>query len=282
MGAAVTNAGSLMRQHVWPLSLTYLLTITENGVRLLYPFVIGLTIDAMLQGRTGMIGVLLVVWIAHLLIGLTRLVYDTHAFSRVYKDLVLRTVEAQRVNNVKPEVVAARVALSRELVDFFQFGVPALVTALVGLFGSVFMLARYDIVVGVMVLAVLLPITGMYFWFGRRSLRLHYMLNNQLEREISLVLVRPMASVARHLDRLRGWRIRISTGEAITWGIVDICSLVLCTAMLVRLTSQPSMTAGNIYAALAYLFDFSMAVSMLPQALQHAARVRDIWRRLAG
>ena len=142
------------------------------------------------------------------------------------------------------------------------------------------MLGRHDALIGAMVVAVLLPVIGMYIWFGKRSLRLHHLLNNQMEREIGLVVRSPLPSVALHLDRLRAWRMRISAGVATTWGVVDLCSLALCAVLLIRLSSQPGVTPGNIYAALAYLFNFSMAVATLPEVLQHAARVRDIWRRL--
>ena len=120
---------SLLRKHSRAITLTYLLTLTENGVRLAYPLVIGTTIDALLKGQSMMILAVVGVWLLHLLIGLTRLLYDTHAFTRAYSDLVQRTVVAQRQDHVQPEVIAARVALSRELVAFFQFGVPALVTS---------------------------------------------------------------------------------------------------------------------------------------------------------
>lgn len=272
---------SLLRRYAGSISLTYMLTLAENGVRLAYPLVIGMTIDALLKGRSHMIMAVIAIWILHLAVGITRGVYDTHAFTRVYSDLVERTVTVQRQENVEPEVIAGRVALSREIVEFFQFGVPALVTSIVGLIGSAFMLARHDALIGAMVIAVLFPVMGMYIWFGKRSLRLHRLLNNQMEREIGLILRRPIESVARHMGRLRAWRLRISLGEAKTWGAVDLCSLALCAVLLTRLASQPGVTPGNIYAAMAYLFDFNMAVGLLPQVLQHGARVRDIWRRLA-
>lgn len=274
------KAISLLRQYAWKIGLTYMLTVSENGVRLAYPLVIGLTIDALLKGQSYMILAVTGIWVLHMSICIARLLYDTHAFTRIYSDLVERTVAVQRHANVQPEVIAARVALSRELVEFFQFGVPGLVTSIVGLIGSGFMLARHDAVIGAMVIAVLLPVLAMYVWFGKRSLRLHRLLNNQMEREIGLVVRRPMESVARHMARLRAWRLRISAGEAKTWGLVELCSLALCAVLLLRLAAQPGVTPGNIYAALAYLFDFSLAVGMLPQVVQHAMRVRDIWRRL--
>ncbi len=280
---AVINAAqtaSLLRQHAGAIILTYSLTLAENGVRLAYPLVIGMTIDALLKGQTRWILAVVGVWLLHLLIGLTRHLYDTHVFTRTYSDLVQRTVAAQRQAQVPPEVIAARVALSREVVGFLESGVPALMTAVIGLVGSAFMLVLHDAVIGAMLCAVLMPVLGIFFWFGNRSLRLHHLLNNQMEREIGLVARRPLPSVALHLQRLRAWRLRISVGEATTFSVVDLCSLALCAGLLLRLSTQPGVTPGTIYTVLAYAFEFCMALAVMPHVVQHAAQVRDIWKRL--
>jgi len=274
------QTASLLRQHVGGITLTYLLTLAENVVRLAYPLVIGMTIDALLKGQTWWVLAVVGVWLLHLLIGLTRHLYDTHVFTRTYSDLVQRTVAAQRQAQVPPEVIAARVALSREVVEFFEFGVPALATAGIGLVGSAFMLVLHDAVIGAMLCAVLLPVLGIFLWFGNRSLRLHHLLNNQMEREIGVVTRRPLHSVALHLQRLRAWRLRISVGEATTFGVVNLCSLALCAGLLLRLSTEPGVTPGTIYTVLAYALEFCTALALMPHVVQQAVQVRDIWKRL--
>jgi hypothetical protein len=277
-----TRLFPIVKRHARSLGLTYGLTIIENAFRVAYPLAVGFAIDRLLdQDATGLIP-LASVWLAHIIVGLARHLYDTRAFTHVYGDLVTNMVVAQRNGSKAPEMLAARAGLARELITFFQVSVPELISALTLFIGAIIMLFSYDWLVGAMALMALIPMFGAMAWFGQRSYRLNARLNDRLEHEVDVVARQPLARVARHLFTLRGWRIRISNAEAATWGVIEGSMLLLAIAVLVRLTDINAMTPGFIYAVLAYLFDFYEALNNLPVIIQDASRAADIGRRVAG
>lgn len=271
----------LVRRHRWRLVTTYALTLAENACVVLYPLSVGVAIDGLLAGRWASLVPLVTVWLVHIAIGLVRLVYDTRAFTVVHADLVLDTVDRQRGAGVAEARIVARVTLARELVDFLQVEVPAIIRFVTLFVGAILMLFWFDPVLGLMALAALGPILVVTRWFARRSYRLNGALNDRLEREVEIVGARPMAQVRRHYGRVRAWRIRISNAQAGTWGVIELATLGLAVAALLRLTALDAVTAGMIYAVLAYVWDYCDAADDLPVIVENLARVQDIGERLA-
>jgi hypothetical protein len=277
--ALLTGLGG---RHRWRLALTYALTLVENLLNVLYPWLTGLAIDAVLAGRWAGVAPLLAAWTTHLGAGLFRHVYDTRVFTLVYADLAAGLVERQRAEGAQPAHVAARVALSREVVEFLQAELPAAAASIVHFLGAVVMLCILSPWVGGLALLALAPVGLFTLRFGRLSLRLNAALNDRLEREVALIATAPDAGVRRHFThRLRFWRVRISDEEAKTWGAIELVQIALTLATLALLARDPAGTsAGAIYAVLAYVWTYGESVNDLPGLVQKLARLRDIASRI--
>jgi ABC-type multidrug transport system fused ATPase/permease subunit len=194
----------IAKRHARALSLTYTLTLIENGFRVAYPLTIGIAIDRLLRSDPSGLIPLAMVWTAHIIVGLTRHLYDTRAFTSVYSDLIAMMMETQQCRGVPSETLAARAGLARELIAFFQVSIPALVSAVTLFIGAVIMLFSHDWLVGAMTLMALIPMLGAMLWFGHRSYGLNSRLNDRLEREIGVIKRPSKLRLRRHLLSLRG------------------------------------------------------------------------------
>ena len=277
--ALLTGLGG---RHRWRLVLTYILTLSENLLDVLYPWLTGLAIDAVLKGDWHGVVPLLGAWLLHLATGLFRHVYDTRVFTLVYADLASDLVERQRAAGADPTHVAARVALSREVIDFLQTELPAVAASAVHFVGAVVMLCILSPWVGLLALLALVPAALETRRFGRLSLRYNAALNDRLEREVGLVAAAPPRSVRRHFaHRLRFWRVRISDAEARSWGVIELLQIGLTLAALAILARDPAAaSAGAIFAVLSYVWTYGEAVGELPGVVQKLARLKDIAGRL--
>jgi hypothetical protein len=269
-------------RHRLKLAFTYTLSVTENGLNVLYPFLTGLAIDGVLSGAWIGVAPLLVTWSVHLAVGLFRHLYDTRVFTLMYADLAAGLVERQRAQGANAAHVAARVALSREVVDFLEVDVPAVAASVVHFVGAIAMLCVLSRWVGALAIFALGPIVLFTFCFGRASLRLNAALNDRLEREVELVGRGSPAVVRRHFEhRLRFWRVRISNAEAKVWGGIEVIQIGLTLATLSVLARDGTgATAGAIYAVLAYVWTYGESVNDLPTLVQKLSRLKDIASRL--
>jgi hypothetical protein len=83
-----------------------------------------------------MIAPVMIAWMLHTAIGGGRQMYDTRLYTHVYNAIVVSTVLQQRQSGIEPTKVAARSAMSREFVTFFEGDMPVVLNTLVTIVGS--------------------------------------------------------------------------------------------------------------------------------------------------
>ena len=131
---------SIAVQHKKHLSITFSLVMAENLLLLLYPLVGSFAVNAVLQGN--LVSALtyavmvLIIWAT----GSARRAVDTRAFTRIYSELAVPVIVNQRLKGFDTSTTTARVALSREFVNFFEQHLPILMTSLFSIIGAVVML----------------------------------------------------------------------------------------------------------------------------------------------
>ena len=139
------SALDAIRPFRWKIALTYALTLVEDLLELSYPWATGVAINGLIEHDYKLALPIVIAWSLRSAIGLFRQMYDTRVYTRVYNTIVERTILRQRAAGIKATNVAARSAMSRDFVTFFEKDVPVLVGALIGIFGSVAILFWYDL-----------------------------------------------------------------------------------------------------------------------------------------
>jgi ABC-type multidrug transport system fused ATPase/permease subunit len=172
-----------IRPFRWRIAFTYALTVIEDLLELSYPWATGLAINGLLAQNYRMIAPVMIAWVLHTAIGCGRQMYDTRLYTEVYNTIVIDTVLRQRQSGIEPTKVAARSAMSREFVTFFEKDMPVVLNTLVSIVGSAAILFYYDLVIGAVAALLFIPVAIINRSYMRRSLMLNEGLNNQLEQE---------------------------------------------------------------------------------------------------
>jgi ABC-type multidrug transport system fused ATPase/permease subunit len=262
------------------ITVTYIVTLAENMFELSYPSLTGLAVNGLLKHDFTGLWLLLGVWLAHTATGVFRQSYDTRAFAEIYTDLATRTVSEQETKGFSTSQIVARSSLSREFVNFFERDIPATVNSLFGLLGALVLLFFYDAWSAGFCLMLLVPLAILNRGYSKRTLKLNQRLNNQLEREVTMLTRRRPSRVFGHYRLLAKWRISLSDAEATNWGIMELFSIILSAAVIIRVASLPHIEPGTIYAMLAYLWNFLASLNHVPALVQQLSRLQDIARRM--
>jgi hypothetical protein len=176
--------------------------------------------------------------------------------------------------------VAARSALSREVVDFFERDVVVAIYCLYSVIGALAMLAWADPLLVPWCLALLLPAYLLSRWTGRQSLALNGRLNDEVEREVEIIGRARPVEVRGHFDLIRRWRIALSDRDAFSFGVLETLIFLAMAAALVRTCARPGIDAGSIFAVLGYVLMYVTGIANVPLLVQQFGRLRDISRRL--
>ncbi len=262
------------------IAFTYLLTLLENAFELMYPWAIGIAINGLLVGREEMLVPFVAIWLAHILLGGCRQLYDTRLFSRIYAAMAADIVTLQRQQGEPVSDVSARVEMTREFTEFLETEVPIIVAALISLVGSVVLLVLYDLWAGLVMLALLAPVGLINAVMGQRAMRANNDLNSRWENQVNVISTGRPGPVRAHFGRLARLRIRLSDMDAASWTFAEFLTLVAITLVLLRIASLPGVLAGDIFASLAYVIRIADSIDEIPGVVQQLGRLIDIRRRI--
>ncbi|MDG6300834.1 ABC transporter six-transmembrane domain-containing protein [Glaesserella parasuis] len=87
-------------------------------------------------------------------VGAARRAVDTRAFTRIYTELAVPVILNQRIKGIDTSTTTARVALSREFVNFFEHHLPTLITSAFSIIGAVVILLLIEFWSGVVALLI--------------------------------------------------------------------------------------------------------------------------------
>ncbi len=276
---APLTIGAALGRFRWRITLTYTLTFLENIFELLYPFMVGVAIDGLIDGNWLSLLPIIITWLIHSLLAFARQVYDARIFARMYQQLAANVVAHQLDRGVSTSYLAARSGLMREFVDFLEEDIPYVITVVVNFLGAVILLFLFDAVVGLYCLFVLFPLSAVNLLHRRATRDLNRSLNDQLEDEVEVIESHQPSAINAHFGQVARWYIRLSDADARTWLVMQPLLIGLIVLALVRSVGM-NMEAGDIFATLAYALTFTDSLDEVPVLVQQYSSLQDIAERV--
>ena len=270
---------SIATEHNKKLILTFTLVLAENGLFLAYPIFAGFAINAIMQGNTlnALIYALfvLIAW----LVGAIRRRVDTQVFANIYAKLAVNVIMNEKQNAKDDSAIIARVALSREFVNFFETHFPMFFTSVISIIGSAFMLIFVEPKVAVACFAVMTFFLIFLLKYIKKNDDLYLRLNDRLEKEAKVIGVFNKSTLNRHYDVVSKFRIAISNREAMSYFIIGISASLLFLVAIIVLSSQQT-NAGHIYSVMTYIWNFVISLDDSPKLIEEFSNLKDIGKRI--
>ncbi|HAF51302.1 MAG TPA: hypothetical protein DCL03_01120 [Leclercia adecarboxylata] len=270
----------LGQRHSRKLILTFLLVAAENITMLLYPLLAGFAINAIVTGQALHAVLYAVMVFVMWAIGAARRSIDTRTFARIYAELAVPVIIAQREEQHSASTIAARVALSREFVDFFEKHLPVLVTSVASIIGAAVMLLLLQFWTGVACLFILAFFALFLPGFSSRNEALFVRLNDRLEKEVAFVNSASRRSLSRHYDVLARLRIKLSDREAFGYLAIGTVTAILFASTILTMSFEGGLDAGHIYSVMTYMWMFASSLDDGPQLLEKYSQLKDIGKRV--
>ena len=270
---------SISTEHNKKLILTFALVLAENGLFLAYPIFAGFAINAIMQGNTlnALIYALfvLIAW----LVGAIRRRVDTQVFANIYAKLAVNVIMNEKQNAKDDSAIIARVALSREFVNFFETHFPMFFTSVISIIGSAFMLIFVEPKVAVACFVVMTFFLIFLPRYIKKNDDLYLRLNDRLEKEAKVIGVFNKSTLNRHYDVVSKFRIAISNREAMSYFIIGISASLLFLVAIIVLSSQQT-NAGHIYSVMTYIWNFVISLDDSPKLIEEFSNLKDIGKRI--
>ena len=262
------------------LSVAFIFVALENILFLIYPLFGGFAINAVMQGHVWHALTYAILVLVMWLIGAARRSVDTRTFARIYSEIAVPIIVKQRLQGQNRSAISARVALSREFVDFFEMHLPTAITSLVSIFGACLMLLISEFWIGVATIVILIIFATLLPGFTRISSRLYLALNDRLERDVDMIGQAPENMLRKHYGLMAYLRIKISNREALGYLCIGIAISILFAFSFAWITLYGYGSAGHIYSITTYLWMFAMSLDDVPRVVESYSNLKDIAERV--
>lgn len=271
----------LILKHRGQLLLTYLLFSLEMTGTLLRPFFLGEAVNDLMKGSYHGLIILSAVHTAWLIIGTIRHRFDTRTYSAIYTSLVTRFL-ARRFGQKDVSKLSAHSTLAREFVDFLEYDLIYVMEAVYNLAGSIVLLCFYDTAIVTVCISVLVPVSAISYFYGRKMKRLNRVKNDELEKQVDIIATGNIHSIRQHYNNLRRWQIKISDQEAWNFGIMELMVIVVIGLSLLVSTKahMPAVLAGDLIGIYNYILKFVSGLDTIPYTVQRLSSLTDITRRI--
>lgn len=273
---------TIILQYKYKLLLTYSLFSVEMLGLLMRPFFLGKAVDGLLESSYQGLLYLAAAHVLWLIAGTIRHMYDTRTYSGIYTTLVTRLL-SRNYHSDEVSKLSAHSTLAREFIDFLEFDLNYVVEAAYNLLGSLIMLMFYDRAVVLVCLGMLVPVSIISYFYGKRMKRLNQLKNDELEKQVEIIGSRNTQKITQHYNKLRKWQVKISDKEAWNFGTMELLVLaVIITSLLITTGKhwKDGFLAGDIVAIYNYILKFVGGVDTIPYAVQRLSALKDITRRI--
>ncbi|AEV39550.1 hypothetical protein PSE_5048 [Pseudovibrio sp. FO-BEG1] len=269
---------TIVKTFPYRICLTWAGVLAENFLMALIPLLIGFAIDDLLQGAYDNVIIMGAVLVGLTVIAVARRIYDTRAYGTIR--VHLGAALDQKHQNKPVSKRAARLNMSRELVDYLEGEVPEVLSAVIQIIVALVVLAGFHLLLSASAFAVVLLLLLTYSAFNSRFYLLNSSLNAESENQVNVLERGSRKGVWRHLRALRIHEVRLSDTEAIVYGVIFLFQIAFIVTNLVLAAGLPDMSTGMIFSIVAYSWEFVEAAIMLPMTMQSLTRLNEITARI--
>ncbi|WP_350334260.1 ABC transporter six-transmembrane domain-containing protein [Coralliovum pocilloporae] len=271
---------SLLTVFLKRISLTWLLTLCETALTALVPLFIGFAIDGLLSDDTTAFVQLAALLAGLIVVAVIRRIYDTRAYGTIRVEVGQALVK--RSGDMPVSRLNARLGMGRELVDFIEENVPALMVSAVQLVVSLVILYAFDPMLALSALVATAGMIGLYSLFHRLFFRLNGAHNQQTEQQVQILERKSPRAILAHFQRLRQIEVKLSDTEAVVYGLIFAVLLGFILFNLWFAATATKASTGTLFAIISYSWEFVEAALILPASLQDWSRLSEIMGRING
>ncbi len=272
---------SLFQRNRARILVTYALLVIEEILELLYPFILGIAINGLLEQNYQGLIIFACQVVLHLLVGVSRRMFDTRTYTRMYAQLASDTALQQHSNGIDLSHIAARSGMLQGFVDFFERDVSGMIQSVFAVLGAIIMLAFYDLWLVLFCVVLVIPIIVLNSFYAVKSERLSKGLNDELEHQLSALKSQDNKTISKHYSLLATWRIKLSDAEAQNFGMMQVFVLTLFVTTLLRL-GVLNLEPGSIFSVFSYILGFTAGLDKIPMLVQQLCRLKDVGKRLSA
>jgi ABC-type bacteriocin/lantibiotic exporter with double-glycine peptidase domain len=259
---------------------SYSLFVINSTLMVVYPKVLGESIDHLIAKDYSYIWYLVSTFVAIMFFGYVSKIYDTKVFSKIYRRFASIETNNQIENDVETTKINGRLTLMRYIVQFFERDILIVLQTIIGLVGAIYFLSLVSLtIVGFLIITSAL-ILGATFYYSPRIAKVTSQYNDLSEDQTEVIGTRNLSAINNLLRRGQHLSLKLSGIDAkfsiwiqgIVYGSV--------TSLLTYYVMYNNVSVGSVFSTYRYMFDFCNSLLGLPTIITSYINIKDVIKRL--
>ena len=272
---------SLLLRFRWRILFTFFLVMLEALIGILFPLLIGIAINGLLEDNFDGILYLSLAGVLTLIVGSARRFYDTRIYSGIYCKITPEVIQNETNNDASVSRISARTGLLTEFVEFLENSIPEMIFALISVVGILAIIAALNINVFFACLSLLGLIVLIYTITGKFNYKLNANYNNQLEKQVDVLTARDSIAIKSFYKELMRWNIKLSDLETMNYFVIWVGVIAVLIYTPITVIGAGVLSYGLVFSIIMYVFDYTGSIVSFPLFIQQAIRLKEISARLA-
>lgn len=259
---------------------SYSLFVINSILMVMYPKVLGDSIDHLIAKDYSYIWYLVSTFVAIMFFGYISRIYDTKVFSGIYRRFASIETHKQIESGVETTKINGRLTLMHYIVQFFERDMLVVLQTIIGLIGAIYFLSLVSwTIVGFLILTSIL-ILGVTFYYSPKIANITSQYNDLSEEQTDVISTRNISSINNLLKRGQHLSLKLSGIDSkfsiwiqgIVYGSV--------TALLTYYVMYNNVSVGSVFSTYRYMFDFCNALLGVPTIITSYINIKDVIQRL--
>jgi ABC-type bacteriocin/lantibiotic exporter with double-glycine peptidase domain len=259
---------------------SYSLFAINSILMVMYPKVLGDSIDHLIAKDYSYIWYLVSTFVAIMFFGYISRIYDTKVFSGIYRRFASIETNKQIENDVETTKINGRLTLMHYIVQFFERDMLIVLQTIIGLVGAIYFLSLVSwTIVGFLIFTSIL-ILGATFYYSPKIANITSQHNDLSEEQTDVISTRNISSINNLLKRGQHLSLKLSGIDAkfsiwiqgIVYGSV--------TSLLTYYVMYNNVSVGSVFSTYRYMFDFCGALLGVPTIITSYINIKDVIQRL--
>jgi len=270
----------MFRENWKSIIFSYLLFIVNATLMVIYPKVLGNSIDHLIAKDYSYIWYLVSTFIAIMFFGYISRIYDTKVFSGIYRRFASLETHKQIESGVETTKINGRLTLMNYIVHFFERDMLVVIQTIIGLVGAIYFLSIVSLtIVGFLMISAVL-ILGVSSYYSPKIAAVTSLNNDLSEEQTQIIETRKISSVNNLLKRGQKLSIKLSVVDSKFSIWIETIVYGSVTALLTYYVMYNKVSVGSVFSTYRYMFDFCNALLGLPVIITSYINIKDVIKRL--
>ena len=270
---------NIIRQYKTSLLLIYFYVLVVQLMFLAEPYILGKTIDGLLQKDYTWLIVFTVTLIAGNVFTYKRMIFDTKVYTKIYNDLVFNYLDHDKGADTSAKI--ARTDMAHNIIHFLENDIAYYIMSIVSIVGSLCFIFAQSMATGFVVVACVPPVIFIVYTFYKKIAQGTKVGHTQYEQKMTVMQTNDRSLIRSFFLRRSKIVIFQSTIQGKNWtALQSVRAVFLVIALVVFTHGFAGLTQGQAVAMYSYVFQFLISLMSIPVGMETFTRIKDVIGRI--